>query len=133
MNVTEPIIHAALLGTANRELPLNGFPEILEKTFRHIQQEAEDAETALYRMSALAFAYHRAGSEPLHTEGGTCIAEAPEEVLPYFNSEVGELLTYLNQQRNRYLLLYAYRKAAGQKLPKNTLSTRLSASRTLRH
>lgn len=113
MNVTEPIIHAALLGTANRELPLNGFPEILEKTFRHIQQEAEDAETALYRMSALAFAYHRAGSEPLHTEGGTCIAEAPEEVLPYFNSEVGELLAYLNQQRNRYLLLYAYRKAAG--------------------
>lgn len=112
MNVTEPIIHAALLGTSNRELPLNGFPEILEKTFRHIQQEAEDAETALYRMSALAFAYHRAGSEPLHTEGGTCIAEAPEEVLPYFNSEVGELLTYLNQQRNRYLLLYAYRKAS---------------------
>lgn len=111
--MTEPIIHAALLGTANRELPLNGFPEILEKTFRHIQQEAEDAETALYRMSALAFAYHRAGSEPLHTEGGTCIAEAPEEVLPYFNSEVGELLAYLNQQRNRYLLLYAYRKAAG--------------------
>lgn len=43
MNVTEPIIHAALLGTANRELPLNGFPEILEKTFRHIQQEAEAA------------------------------------------------------------------------------------------
>ena len=111
--MTEPIIHAALLGTANRELPLNGFPEILEKTFRHIQQEAEDAETALYRMSALAFAYHCADSEPLHTEGVTCIAEAPEEVLPYFNSEVGELLAYLNQQRNRYLLLYAYRKAAG--------------------
>lgn len=112
MNVTEPIIHAALLGTSNRELPLNGFPETLEEAFHHIQEKAEDTETAFYRMSALAFAYHRAGTTPLHTEGSTSIPEAPEEVLPYFNSEVGELLTYLNQQRNRYLLLYAYRKAS---------------------
>lgn len=112
MNVTEPIIHAALLGTANRELPLSGFPETLEKAFRHIYGEAEDTETAFYRMSALAFAYHRAGTEPLHAEGSTCISEAPEEVLPYFNGQAGELLTYLNQQRNRYLLLYAYRKAS---------------------
>ena len=113
MNVTEPIIHAALLGTANRELPLNGFPETLEKAFCHIQQEAEDTETAFYRMSALAFAYHRAGTEPLHTEGSASISEAPEEVLPYFNNEAGELLTYLIQQNNWYLLLYAYRKAVG--------------------
>ena len=113
MNVTEPIIHAALLGTANRELPLNGFPETLEKAFCHIQQEAEDTETAFYRMSALAFAYHRAGTEPLHTEGSASISEAPEEVLPYFNNEAGELLKSLSQQNNWYLLLYAYRKAVG--------------------
>ena len=112
MNVTEPIINAALLGTATKEFTPAGFPLALEETFRPIQEKAEDTEAALYQMAALTFAYHRAGMTPLPAREITGIKEAPEDTLPYFNREAGELLTQLYTNRNRYLLLYAYQKAA---------------------
>lgn len=40
------------------------------------------------------------------------MTEAPEEDKPYFLREVGELLTSLYLNKNQYLLLYAYRRAA---------------------
>lgn len=111
MNVTEPIINAALLGTATKEFTSTGFPPSLEETFRPIQEKAEDPEAALYQMVALTFAYHRAGITPSPVGEITRIKEAPEDTLPYFDREVGELLIQLHANRNRYLLLYAYQKA----------------------
>ncbi|MDE5676812.1 DUF5691 domain-containing protein [Phocaeicola sp.] len=111
MNVTEPIINAALLGTAAKEFIPSGFPLPLEETFRHIQEKSTDPESALYQIGALAFAYHRAGTRPLTGTQTTPIKEAPEDTTPYFDREAGELLTHLHANRNRYLLLYAYRKA----------------------
>ena len=67
MNVTEPIINAALLGTAAKEFIPNGLPETLEENFRLLQEKSEDAEDAFYQFSALTFAYSRAGMEPLPT------------------------------------------------------------------
>ena len=64
MNVTEPIINAALLGTAAKEFIPNGLPETLEENFRLLQEKSEDAEDAFYQFSALTFAYSRAGMEP---------------------------------------------------------------------
>ena len=43
MNVTEPIINAALLGTAAKEFIPNGLPETLEENFRLLQEKSEDA------------------------------------------------------------------------------------------
>lgn len=111
MNVTEPIIHAALLGTATKEFTSNGFPPSLEETFRAVQEKAEDPEAALYQMTAFTFAHHRAGITPLAAGNITEIKEATEDIMPYFSREVGELLTQLKANRNRYFLLYAYRKA----------------------
>ena len=74
MNVTEPIINAALLGTAAKEFIPNGLPETLEENFRLLQEKSEDAEDAFYQFSALTFAYSRAGMEPLPTgEAITCL------------------------------------------------------------
>ena len=56
MNVTEPIINAALLGTAAKEFIPNGLPETLEENFRLLQEKSEDAEDAFYQFSALTFA-----------------------------------------------------------------------------
>lgn len=55
------------------------------------------------------------------------MTEAPEEDKPYFLREVGELLTSLYLNKNQYLLLYAYRKAAdkGKLIPPAYLQTLL--------
>lgn len=62
MNITEPIINVALLGTATKEFTPSGFPEALEENFRLLQEKAEDAEAAFYQIAALTFAYQRAGT-----------------------------------------------------------------------
>lgn len=111
MNVTEPIINAALLGTATKEFTPVSFPPSLEETFSRIQEKADDAEAAFYQMAALTFAYQRAGMEVSSDESAVATEEAPEEEKPYFDREAGELFNLLNINRNRYLLLYAYRKA----------------------
>ena len=64
MNVTEPIIQAALLGTANREFVPGAFPESLQTLVDGIHGKAEDTESFLYMTAASAFAYRRAGWEP---------------------------------------------------------------------
>ena len=111
MNVTEPIINAALLGTATKEFTPSGFPEALEENFCLLQEKAEDTEDAFYQIAALTFAYQRAGTEPQSAEENTVISEALEDSLPYFDRSVGEMLVQMVNERNRYLLLYAYRKA----------------------
>ncbi|WP_300700902.1 DUF5691 domain-containing protein [Bacteroides sp.] len=113
MNVTEPIINAALLGTAAKEFTPVSFPPSLEETFSRIQEKADNAEAAFYQIVALTFAYQRAGMEVSSDENAVETEEAPEEEKPYFDREAGELFNLLNINRNRYLLLYAYRKAAG--------------------
>lgn len=92
MNVTEPIINAALLGTATKEFTPSGFPEALEENFCLLQEKAEDTEDAFYQIAALTFAYQRAGTEPQSAEETTAISEAPEDSLPYFDRSVGEML-----------------------------------------
>ena len=111
MNVTEPIINAALLGTAAKEFIPNGLPETLEENFRLLQEKSEDAEDAFYQFSALTFAYSRAGMEPLPTGEAITMNEAPDDSLPYFDRNIGDLLIQMVNEQNRYLLLYAYRKA----------------------
>ncbi|MFR3188695.1 MAG: hypothetical protein ACLTOV_12755 [Phocaeicola sp.] len=64
MNVTEPIIQAALLGTANRECAPGAFPESLQTLVDGIREKAEDTEAFLYMTAASAFVYRRAGWEP---------------------------------------------------------------------
>ena len=111
MNVTEPIINAALLGTAAKEFIPNGLPETLEENFRLLQEKSEDAEDAFYQFSALTFAYSRAGMEPLPAGEAIAMNEAPDDSLPYFDRNIGDLLIQMVNEQNRYLLLYAYRKA----------------------
>ena len=112
MNLTDHIINVALLGTATRELITTDFPEELQETLRDIQAKAEDAEALFYQQSALGFAFARAGVEAQSIAGVVNVTEAPEEDKSYFLREVGELLTSLYLNKNQYLLLYAYRKAA---------------------
>lgn len=99
MNVTEPIINAALLGTAAKEFIPNGLPETLEENFRLLQEKSEDAEDAFYQFSALTFAYSRAGMEPLPTGKAITMNEAPDDSLPYFDRNIGDLLIQMvNEQ-----------------------------------
>ena len=127
MNLTDHIINVALLGTATRELITTDFPEELQETLRDIQAKAEDAEALFYQQSALGFAFARAGVEAQSIAGVTNVTEAPEEDKPYFLREVGELLTSLYLNKNQYLLLYAYRRAAdkGKLIPPAYLQTLL--------
>ena len=127
MNLTDHIINVALLGTATRELITTDLPEELQETLRDIQAKAEDAEALFYQQSALGFAFARAGVEAQSIAGVANVTEAPEEDKPYFLREVGELLTSLYLNKNQYLLLYAYRKAAdkGKLIPPAYLQTLL--------
>ncbi len=136
MNVTDSLINAALLGTAAKEFVPDGLPEELQSSLEVIQSKAEDTEAAFYRFSATAFAYSRAGLEP---QAGDPTAEqrvtdsqeefssapaltsqpairpltaSPIDDKQYFDRQAGELLTTLIGNRNRHLLLYAYRKAS---------------------
>ncbi|WP_279141785.1 DUF5691 domain-containing protein [Bacteroides acidifaciens] len=111
MNVTDQLINIALLGTATRELIATDLPEELQDSLRDIQEKAEDAETAFYQLSALGFAFRRAGLKAYLLKDPVSVSEAPEESKACFSREVGELLTSLHSNRNSYLLLYAYRKA----------------------
>lgn len=111
MNVTEPIINAALLGTAAKEFTPVSFPASLEETFHRMQENAEDPEAAFFQMAALTFAYCRAGLEASSDENILALNEALEDEKPYFDREAGELLNTLHINRNRHLLLYAYQKA----------------------
>lgn len=113
MSLTDQLINVALLGTATRELVATDFPEELQDSLRDIQAKAEDAEAAFYQLSALSFAFERAGLEPHVLKESATVVEAPEEENPYFSRELGELLTSLHINRNQFLLLYTYRKAAG--------------------
>ena len=54
MNVTEPIIQAALLGTANREFVPGAFPESLQTLVDGIHGKAEDTESFLSMTAASA-------------------------------------------------------------------------------
>ena len=111
MSLTDQLINIALLGTATRELTATDFPEELQDSLRDIQEKAEDTEAAFYQLSALGFAFRRAGLEAYSLKEPVSVAEAPEEDRAYFSREVGDLLTSLHTNRNSYLLLYAYRKA----------------------
>ena len=111
MNVTEPIIQAALLGTANREFVPGAFPESLQTLVDGIHGKAEDTESFLYMTAASAFAYRRAGWEPAGAEGIVPVKTAPEEELPYFDKDRGQLFSRLHG--TRYMLAYAYRLAQG--------------------
>lgn len=111
MNVTEPIIQAALLGTANREFAPGSFPESLQTLVDRIREKSEDTEAFLYMTAASAFAYRRAGWEPAGAEGIVPVETAPEEELPYFGKEQSRLFSRL--QGTRYMLAYAYHLAQG--------------------
>ncbi len=127
MNVTDSLINAALLGTAAKEFVPDGLPEELQSSHETIRSKAEDAEAAFYRFSATAFAYSRAGLEPqtdsikeelssgpISTSQSAIrpLTASPIDDKPYFNRQAGELLTTFIGNRNRHLLLYAYRKAS---------------------
>lgn len=112
MNLNDYILNTALLGTASKELPVAEFPEELQDTFRQLQDKAGDPEAAFYQMAALTLAYSRAGIEPQLPDNPTITARADKEELGYFSSRAGDLLLSLAEDRNRYLLLYAYRRAA---------------------
>lgn len=93
MNVTDQLINIALLGTAIRELIATDLPEELQDSLRDIQEKAEDAETAFYQLSALGFAFRRAGLKAYLLKDPVSVSEAPEESKACFSREVGELLT----------------------------------------
>ena len=105
MNVTEPIINAALLGTAAKEFIPNGLPETLEENFRLLQEKSEDAEDAFYQFSALTFAYSRAGMEPLPAGEAITMNEAPDDSLPYFDRNIGDLLIQMVRTGIFYYML----------------------------
>ena len=131
MNLTDHIINVALLGTATRELITTDFPEELQETLRDIQAKAEDAEALFYQQSALGFAFARAGVEAQSIAGVVNVTEAPKDK-PYFLREVGELLTSLYLNKNQYLLLYAYRRAADKrKIDPSCLSANFIAEELL--
>ena len=109
MNVTESIIQAMLLGTANRECSLGEFPEALETLIHEIREKSEDTETFLCMSAASAFAYARAGWEPSQAEDPTLHETAPAEEFPYFDNARNAIFSRL--QGSRYMLVYAYRKA----------------------
>lgn len=109
MNIIEPIIQAALLGTANREFNPGEFPEALEGLVRKIREKSDDTEAFLYKTAASAFAYSRAGWEPTRAEGLVPIEVAPVETFPYLDNERNRLFYRL--QGSRYMLVYAYRRA----------------------
>ena len=111
MNVTEPIIQAALLGTANREFAPEAFPESLQTLVDRIREKAEDTESFLYMTAASVFAYRRAGWEPSGAEGIVPVGTAPEEELPYFGKDQSQLFSRLHG--TRYMLAYAYRLVQG--------------------
>lgn len=113
MNVTEPIINAALLGTAAKEFIPNGLPETLEENFRLLQEKSEDAEDAFYQFSALTFAYSRAGMEPLPAGEAITMNEAPDDSLPYFDRNIGDLLIQIVNEQNRHLLYMLTGKLPG--------------------
>lgn len=109
MNVTEPIIQAALLGTANREFVPDNFPDSLQTLVNRIREKSDDMEVFLYMTAASVFAYRRAGWEPAGAEGIVPVEKAPEEQLPYFDKDRSLLFSRL--QDMRYMLAYAYRLA----------------------
>ena len=123
MNVTEPIIQAALLGTANREFVPGAFPESLQTLVDGIRGKAEDTESFLYMTAASAFAYRRAGWEPAGAEGIVPVKTAPEEELPYFDKDRSQLFSRLHG--TRYMLPTVWRRGREKSFRPNT-SSRLS-------
>lgn len=110
MSLNDHIINIALLGTTSKELSLTDFPEELQSTFEELKQKTNDTEATLYQMVVLSFAYFRAGTEPQELNEATEIAAAAADETPYCSRQVGELLLSLASNRNRHLLLYAYRQ-----------------------
>lgn len=128
MNLNDNLINTALLGTATKELPVTDFPEELQATFLEQKEKADDTEAAFYQMAALGFAYSRAGLEPQALNETTEVAEVIDDKASYFPREVGELLLSYIANHNRYLLLYAYRRAlqCGKLIRPNYLQALLS-------
>ena len=92
-SITNSLVSLALLGTSGRTCtcPL---PK-LQPEWERIQQESADSEEAFYRLSALVFAYRRAGLLPDDREVAYPISESPEETLPYLSQEVESQLVML--------------------------------------
>lgn len=109
MNVTDPIIQAALLGTANREFAADNFPESLQSFVGKLRETTDDTEALFYKTAASAFAYMRAGWEPSGAEGISAVETAPEEELPYFDKD--RSLLFYRLRDTRYMPAYAYRQA----------------------
>lgn len=112
MSLNNDLINTALLGTANKELAVSDFPDELQKPFMQIKEKANDVEAAFYQMAALGFAYSRAGIVPQKSAETTQLGEATADEAAYFSHQSGELLLSLANERNQYLLLYAYRRAS---------------------
>lgn len=111
MNVTEPIIQAALLGTAHGKFSSDGMPEALQAQMERLQANSEDPEDFLLKASALAFAYHYAGWEPSPTHEAKTFDSAPPEERPYLCAEINRLLAQLVTIGKGHLLNYAYHLA----------------------
>lgn len=128
MSLNETIINTALLGTATKELSLTDFPEELQGTFEELKEKTDDTEATFYQIVALDFAYFRAGTEPQERNEATEIIEATADEAAYFSRQAGDLLLSLVANRNRHLLLYAYRRAlqCSKLIPPSYLQTLLT-------
>lgn len=111
MNVTEPIIRTALLGTGGKDIPASPAPPALAQSIERAGREATEPEEGFYRRAALTFAWQRAGQMPGPAAGAVAPSEAPADDLPCFSREAGDLLVRLCDLRSPHLLPYAYRRA----------------------
>lgn len=92
-SITNSLVSLALPGTSGRTCTCS-LPK-LQPEWERIQQESADSEEAFYRLSALVFAYRRAGLLPDDREVIYPISESPEETLPYLSQEVESQLVML--------------------------------------
>ena len=118
-SITNSLVSLALLGTSGRTCtcPL---PK-LQPEWERIQQESADSEEAFYRLSALVFAYRRAGLLPDDREVAYPISESPEETLPYLSQEVeSQLVMLLTSGLSRTL---AYRSGRADHFPRACIHT----------
>lgn len=105
---TENIISTALLGTANRKIYPEDFPDFLRSQLPFLSDNSSICyEDRFLQAASITFAAANAGMEPAEALPGEILAESNPEILRYCSDTQASFMLYLLRNGHTYILNFA--------------------------
>ncbi len=107
MNEIDDILSAALLGTSNRKVSAESFPEFMRSDVSAILDNSADYEDAFMKSASMLLACANSGIKPVNVDPSSVLGECAADMLNFVSDRDVSLLTYLNDNGLNHLFRFA--------------------------